>query len=307
MDQDNVNLLGAITSDDYKAMMNALLPALEDTNSASVTLREGLFRIKEEVDRGQRSLTPGMKERIRELLRKWRCESPLFGAYGGDFNSVVPFLRKLTIFKTLEVPLFIDNYGDKEMISHYQGLALENNEPTETIPITLETPIVHVTHTLQKENIVDNARLMPSNNKNIIEGLWFSPRYQLGDPPKSVYGNWAFETTLGRLGVRSLRQGEVVAYKNEVNFIVYASDTVPPQSPVFKATENAVQSRHGPDAYAAVSIFVPSRFLPEPGDALAGFGEPYQVLHAPFCVPERRRVLQACVDVSESLFAHCLL
>ena len=126
----------------------------------------------------------------------------------------------------------------------------------ERIPIELDTPIVHVTHTAQKDMIVD-VGLMPSNNKNIIEGLWFSPEYQLGYPLTSVYGNWAFRTTLGRLGVSGLRQGEVVAYKNEVNFIVYASDTVP-QSPVFKATENAVKLSQGnPYAYAAVSIFVP--------------------------------------------------
>ena len=93
MDQDNVNLLGAITSfRDYEATMNALLPALENTNSASAALLalEGLFRIEQEVGRGQRSLTPFMLEKIRELLRKWRCESPLNGAYQGTFyDSVV--------------------------------------------------------------------------------------------------------------------------------------------------------------------------------------------------------------------------
>ena len=287
MAQDNVNPLGAFaTFNGFETTINALF---QNTNSASVALLalEGLFRIEEDVKSDQFTLS--MSENIREFLRKWRCESPLNGAYEGAFKRVVPFLRNLTIFKTLEVPLFIDDYGDKRLMSDY-------GEYVEQILIDLDTPIVHVTHTEQKDMIAA-VGLMPSNNKNIIEGLWFSPRY-LGDPLTSVYGNWAFETTLGRLGVPGLRQGEVVAYKNEVNFIVYASDTVP-QSPVVKATENAVKSRHGPNAYAAVSIFVPSRFLSEPGNAtLAKFEQPYQVLHGPFCVPVKRKVLQFCVDLS---------
>ena len=294
MDQDNVNLLRAFTSfDGFQATMNELLPVLQHTNSASAALLalEGLYRIEADVGSGQFSVKPVIHEKIRDLLRKWRCESPLDGAYRGAFDKLVPFLRSLTIFQILEVPLFIDNYGKKRLMKQYGNVV-------EPILITLETPIVHVTHEVQKDQIVANG-FKPSNNKNIIEGIWFSPKYQLGDPPTSVYGNWAFETTLKKLSgqIRGIRQGEIVAYKQEVNFIVYAGDTAS-QSLVVKATENATKlSQEDPNAYAAVSIFVPSRFLPQHGVPKAAFGEPYYVYHRPFCVQEKRKVLPSCGDL----------
>ena len=165
----------------------------------------------------------------------------------------------------------------------------------EDIDIDLDTRIVHVSHTVEKDQIVLNQLFVPSNNKNIIRGVWFSPESQLGNPPRSVYGSWAFKTTLRSLGVRWLRQGEIVSYKNEVNFILYASDTVSP-NPVRKATDEKLSERN-PNAYAAVSIFVPSRFLPQDAAAFGvAFGVPGDVSHQPFCVKVKRNVIAHCDD-----------
>ena len=242
---------------------------------------KAFLALQDLVNSGQIS-SPVVLENIREFLRRWRCESPLVEAYN---PWIFQMLRKLTIYSILDVPLFIDTYGRKRLMSEYEcnstaiktnpryradvqqwlrGVAPESVD-VEPIPIALDTPIVHVTHTLQKNQIVAMNGFIPSDKKNIIAGLWFSPKYQLGDyPPTSPYGNWAFETTLRKLGVSGIRQGEIVSYKQEVNFILYASDTVQ-LSPILKATENAAKlSQNRLDAYTAVSIFVPSRFLPTP-------------------------------------------
>ena len=313
MDQDNIKLLGAFASyDQCRTMIQALL---QNTNSASVTLLalEGLSRIEQDVHFDQ--FCYDVKEKIRGFLRKWRCES-LDREYTTLHRKI---LRRLTIFETLEVPLFIDEYGTKRLMKQFKfnGVKpidvtlystdvqqwLENVAPetldVEPIPIVLDTPIVHVTHTLQKDQIVEMNRFNPSNKKNIIAGLWFSPRYKPPNQLTSRYGNWAFETTLRKLGVSEIRQGEIVSYKQEVNFIVYASDT-DPQSLVVKATENAAKlSQNRLDAYTAVSIFVPWRFLPQSGPpTLAAFGQPYQVSHEPFCVQVKRGELEECPDLS---------
>ncbi len=238
---DQVDLLNAFTSlAGFQSMMNSLLPALTNSNSAAaaVLALEGLFRIEADVRSGQ--FDCNTFETIREFLRKWRCESPLDQAYGGAFRRTTTLLRSLTIFKSLDVPLFIDDYGKKRLMSDYSQL--------EIIPIDLDTPIVHVTHTIQKDQILTNQILIPSDNKNIIEGIWLSPKYSRCG---GMFGNWAFETTLRRLGVSGIRQGEIVSYKQEVNFIVYASDTVPlppptgllspPPIPVTRATDKAVR------------------------------------------------------------------
>ena len=285
MDQDNINLLGAFVSyDQCRTMIKALL---QNTNSASVALLalEGLSRIEQDVHRGQ--FTGDVHEEIRDLLRKWRCKS-LNGKYTTLYRQI---LERLTIFKTLEVPLFIDKYGTKRLMKQFNGVV-------EPIDITLDTPIVHVTHTLQKNQIVAMNGFIPSDRKNIIAGLWFSPRYKPPNELTSRYGNWAFETTLRKLGVTGIRQGEIVSYKQEVNFIVYASDT-DPQSLVVKATENAAKLfQNRLDAYTAVSIFVPRRFLSQSDPpTFAAFGKPYPVSHEPFCVQVKRGELEECPDL----------
>ena len=307
---DQVDLLKAFRSfDGFRGMMiENLLPALNDPNSAAVAFfaLEGLFRIETEVESGQFA-GEDVFEEIRTLLRQWRCESPLDGSYSGLYNRVAKFLRSLTIFRILEVPLFIDDYGTKRFMSHYIDI--------EPIPINLDTPIVHVTHTTDKDQIMASQKFIPNNNKNSIEGVWFSPTYQLGNPLQSVYGSWAFETTLRSLGVAGIRQGEIVSYKNEVNFILYASDTVPPD-PVRKATDRALQlSQNSPYAYGAVSIFVPSRFLPQvPQQVFMSqqvflpqqlfmqgvFAAPYPIQHYPFCVKEKRGIFLHCPDLIRS-------
>ena len=222
--------------------------------------------------------------------------TPKSGVYRAE--GIVEFLRNLTIFETFNVPLFIDNYGKKRLMSDYEDLY-------EDIDIDLDTQIVHVTHSKEKDQIVENQLFVPSNNKNIIEGVWFSPESQLGDPPHSVYGSWAFKTTLRSLGVRWLRQGEIVSYKNEVNFILYASDTVSP-NPVRKATDEKL-TESNPEAYAAVSIFVPSRFLPQDAAFGDAFGEPDDVSHQPFCVKVKRNVIAHCDDLKPAAHESNLL
>ena len=303
---DPVDLLNAFTSGDrFETMMNALLPALNNANSAAaaVLALEGLFRIEENVRSGQFTYEFDVQvlEGIRKFLRKWRCESPLDQAYGGAYGRVKTFLENLTIFKTLQVPLFIDDYGTKRLMSHYidrvdkhkQTQAMRFGQPIdiEVIHIYLDTPIVHVTHTEQKDSIVADQKLTPRANKNSIEGVWFSPKYQLGNPLQSVYGSWAFETTLRSLGVVGIRQGEIVYYKNEVNFILYASDTVLLGS-VMKATDSALRLfENNPSAYGAVSIFVPSRFMQ------GVITLPYQIQHRRFCVKEKRNIIVNCAEL----------
>lgn len=273
-----INLLDAFISFDIcNSMAEQLVAILDKTDSAVAVLAlEGLFSIERNVGRHQFEGFDFPKERVRNLLRKWRCESPLHGAYSGAFNSVPAFLRSLTIFKTFEVPLFIDNYGVKKLLSSEES-------KIEDININGEIPIYHVTHSEEAQNIADEKRLKPSDRKNIIEGCWF------GEFDKSsVYGSKAFETTLSRLGVTGLHQGEIVCYKKEVNVILYAADDDEAgltglKKP--KLTDDEVAS----GLYIKVSIFVPSRFLPK---TAADFGEvfsgPLDVEHSPFCVKALR-------------------
>ena len=218
MAEDNVDLLNAFTSfDGFQATMINVLEALDRANSASVAILalQALYSIEDTVK--SRQFTPTFDERVRTYLRKWRCESRLSEAYEHRYKRAVSFFRSLTVFETFEVPLFIDDWGKKRLITEYEG-------DVEPININLQKPIVHVTHSEEKEQIVADRRFKPSGRKNIMEGTWFSPKYKLGDPPSSVYGNWAFETTLEKMGVEYIRQGEIVSYKNEVNFILYAGE-----------------------------------------------------------------------------------
>jgi hypothetical protein len=320
-------------------MMRDLLPALNDPNFPIAAT--AFSTLETRVNNNMYN-----KKAIREFLRKWQCEPR---PYVETYNTVTKkFLKSLTIFKNLGVPLFTDNYGRKTLMSDYIDL-VENvktfkdfakkynlsgqatlegeqvdvkwkvnlnffdlmigirrcgsvpwyvyaeNIYIEVIPISLllDTPIVHVTHTAEKVSIVKDQKLKPSDNKNSVEGIWFSPKYNLSDPQDvietSVYGLWAFETTLRRLGVSGIRQGEIVSYKNEVNFILYASDTVPPDPVMKKASGDAVKFfKNNADAYAAMSIFVPSRFLLQ-GEAFGqAFKQPYELSHKGFCVKARR-------------------
>ena len=269
-------------------MMNDLLPALHNANLSVVAFfaLEGLIRVDKDCNgrgnaRGEAS--ESVIETIRTFLRKWRCESPLDASYTFRPAVVSKFHRSLTIFKNLEVPLFIDSYGEKRLMSEYDHRV--------NIHFNLDTTIVHMTHTTAKDKIVEDKRLKPSDNKNIIAGTWFVPN----QPQSSVYGNWAFETTLRKLGVRGIRQGEIVSYKQEVNFILYASDTEN-LAPVQIATENAVKrSQRHSEAYTAVSIFVPAKFLPQSDEEFdAAFGQPNEVPHGPFCVKVKRNVMMHC-------------
>ena len=276
-----------MSSHDFAALMN--------TNSASVPLLalEELQLCVQKV-LGSSQVDWSEYERVRDMLRKWRCESQeshLSQAYAW---TVVPSLRDLTIFNQLGVPLFIDNYGQRRYMSEFTqfGASIQ-------VPVDLDTPIVHVTHDQEKEQIFQLQAFVASNNKNIIPGIWFSPKYQLGPAPgKSVYGNWAFETTLRNLGVSGIRQGEIVSYKQEVNFILYASDTVPLSHPLM-ATADAVRSSQSCFAYPQVSIFVPSKFLPKQGQAFKQAVQgPFLIVHGDFCVKQKRRVIKYCPSLT---------
>ena len=207
MSERQINLLSAFTSwDDCSNMFVKLMEALEDAGlDVTVLALEGLSRIENDVKSDQ---FPGfVSNEVRDVLRKWRCESPLSGAYSGAYKRVPKFLRSLTIFKTLQVPLFVDDFGEKKLLNNYTG--------PEDIHINEKTAIFHVTHSPEAEKIDKEQQLKASDNKNIIKGTWFG----LDESP-SVYGSKSFQTTLRDLGIKGLRQGEIVSYKNEVNVIL---------------------------------------------------------------------------------------
>ena len=243
--------------------------------AVAVLALEGLCRIEGNVAGGQFRELP--KQKIKELLRKWRCESPMYQRYSEAFGRVPRVLRSLTIFKTLEVPLFIDDHGKKELLSSYESRI-------EDIDIDGETPIYHVTHSEEAKKIIEEQRLKPSNNKNILEGCWFG---QLDNSCSSVYGSHAFETTLSRLGIKSLNQGEIVSYKREVNVILYAADDGKAGLSGLKKPKLTVEDV-ARGKYVNVSIFVPSSFLPNTVDFHQVVSEPIKVEHGGFCVKEKR-------------------
>ena len=275
----NIDLLSTfLTFRSCTEVFEKVIEALKDADPAVAVLAlEGLFCIEEKVNSKQ---FPGVPEsQVKNILRKWRCESPLSWGYETDRAS--KFLKGLTIFKTLQVPLFIDNYGNKQLLSSFK--------PEEKMDVRIdgETPIFHVTHQEEAERIASEGKFQPSDNKNIIKGTWFG----LDNPTdwSSVYGNNSFETTLSKLGVEGLHQGEVVSYKYEVNVILYAADDDGCNwNGLKKPTDEAV-NKINEGAYVKVSIFVPARFL----NAISGkFHEvvsgPTKVDHGSFCVREKR-------------------
>ena len=275
----NIDLLSTfLTFRGCTEVFEKVIEALKDADPAVAVLAlEGLFCIEEKVNSKQ---FPGVPEsQVKNILRKWRCESPL--SWGYETDRAPKFLKGLTIFKTLQVPLFIDNYGNKELLSSFK--------PEEKMDVRIDgdTPIFHVTHQEEAERIASEGNFQPSDNKNIIKGTWFG----LDNPTdsSSVYGSNSFETTLSKLGVEGLHQGEVVSYKYEVNVILYAADDDGCNwSGLKKPTDEAV-NKINEGAYVKVSIFVPARFLNAISDK---FDEvvsgPTKVDHGSFCVREKR-------------------
>lgn len=277
--QDNVNLFGAFTS--YPAFYQVCEKLLNQADPAVALLAlECLSRIENDVGRGQ-FFYPNMPKEILDLLRRWRNSN----TSGYDYTTEM-ILRQLTIFKTLEIPLFIDNYGKKNLLSDY--------EDTEYVYIDVDYPIYHVTHYELAMSIAGSKTLIATENKNIVSGCWF------GLPSRtSVYGNRAFETTLSKLGVGGLRQGEIVSYKNEVNVILYAGDETDTWE-VKKPTDEAAKSYHEKGSmYVKVSIFVPRRFLPKPCEFDEVIRGPFTIKHSPFCVREKR-TRQRCFQLHVS-------
>ena len=299
---DKLNLLCAFTSfEDCRNTLAKLTEALKDADPAVTVLAlEGLYRIERQV---QASQFPGLPDpdfpgtstvdenlvNFQNCLRIWRSESPLSPAYmnSGGYKRTSTFLRSLTIFKTLQVPLFVDDYGKKKVLSSY-GNNIEN------INIDGNTPISHVTHREEAEKIKEEKRFKPSDNKNIIEGCWFGL-----DSTTSVYGSRSFKTTLSLLGVTGLRQGEIVSYKNEINVILYAVDDTRNFEGLKKPTVDGVEESN-PYAYVNVSIFVPSRFLPDRKNFWDVVSKPTEVKHNPFCVKQlRSRSRRSCKELEE--------
>lgn len=274
MSERQINLLAAFTSwDRCSNMYVQLMEALKDAGlDVTVLALEGLSRIENDVKSDQ--FPGGVGNKVRDVLRQWRCESPLRGAYSGAYKRVPKFLRSLTIFTTFKVPLFIDDFGKKELLTNYTD--------SEDIRIDEETAIFHVTHSQEAEKIVKEQQLKPSDNKNIIEGTWFG----LDESP-SVYGSESFQTTLRDLGIKGLRQGEIVSYKHEVNVILYAEEGATEFKGLKKPTDEAVKKRNS-NAYIHVSIFVPAKFLPSPDEFKEVISGPKKVLHGPFCVRKKR-------------------
>ena len=241
---------------------------------------EGLSITEDEAGRGQET-------RIRSFLRRLRNDSP--GSPSKYNESTKNVLRKLNIFKTHEVPLFIDDYGWKNLLSSYRE--------TEDVGIDLHAPICHVTHFHEAMSIVHSKEVKASDNKNILEGCWFS----VESPTESVYGSRAFKTTLSKLGVGCLRQGEIVSYKHEVNVILYADDKGDEGDTDgvknLKPTKEGARIHHGGKSgmYVKVSIFVPKRFLPKPDNFDQVISGPYKVKHDGFCV-RARRTYKPCLE-----------
>ena len=191
-------------------------------------------------------------------------------------TGITSLLTQLTIFKTLKVPLFIDNYGRKRLLSSYNELM--------DVEINGDTPIFHVTHREEAADIFKEEKFKPSDNKNIIEGTWFGLSNS-----SSVYGSYSFETTLSKLGVEGLHQGEVVSYKNEVNVILYAADDTKFSCNQLKRPSNEAVMERNSKAYVKISIFVPAKFLARiDGKFRRVVNGPTKVNHGPFCVREKR-------------------
>lgn len=275
----NIDLLSTfLTFRSCTEVFEKVIEALKDADPAVAVLAlEGLFCIEEKVNSKQ---FPGVPEsQVKNILRKWRCESPL--SWGYETDRAPKFLKGLTIFKTLQVPLFIDNYGNKELLSSFK--------PEEKMDVRIDgdTPIFHVTHQEEAERIASEGNFQPSDNKNIIKGTWFG----LDNPTdsSSVYGSNSFETTLSKLGVEGLHQGEVVSYKYEVNVILYAADDDGCNwNGLKKPTDEAV-NKINEGAYVKVSIFVPARFLNAISDKFHEVvSGPTKVDHGSFCVREKR-------------------
>ena len=267
--QDNVNLFGAFTT--YRASDQVCEKLLNQADPAVALIAlESLSRIENEVSRRQFLPNACVRKEVSNLLRRWRNSNT--SGYDPITEMV---LRRLTIFKTLENPMFIDNYGNKNLLSEY--------EDTVDVDIGLDDPIYHVTHLEEAMSIADSKNLEASDNKNIIKGCWF------GLPsPMSVYGNRAFETTLSKLGVGGLRQGEIVSYKHEVNVILYADEEAD-TSGVKKPSDEAARNYHEkPSMYVKVSVFVPRKFLPEHDVFDEVIRGPINIEHGPFCVREKR-------------------
>ncbi|XP_022803826.1 uncharacterized protein LOC111341140 [Stylophora pistillata] len=272
--------------DECNHFLEILRPILEDTDPVVALLAlEGLYRVENEVRRCQ--FTKPLDDLAKAILRKWRNESSSFRAYAGVFKKVPNILKSLTIFKTLEVPLFVDDYGKKRLLSSY-------GEEIQNVVINENTEIAHVTHSEEAKSIKEAKELKGSERKNIVTGCWFG----LWDAqnPKSVYGSKAFTTTLNALGVRGLDQGEIVEYKNEVNVILYATNDEGFDN-LKKPTDQAVKSENE-NAYVKVSIFVPTEFLPKNGFQFMGaIRGPFEVSHDDsFCVREKRERDYECPD-----------
>ncbi len=269
--------------DSSRSLFKDVMEALQKADSAVALLAlEGLYRIEGDVKGRQFPRFGSEIENVRAILRKWRCESPGYSA-----PIFMKFLKSLTIFKTFDVPLFTDNYGTKKLLSSY-------GEKIEDININGETPIFHDTHSKEAKKIINEKKFKPSD-KNIIDGVWFG----LDSSPNSVYGRKRFETTLSKIGVVGLRQGEIVAYKNEVNVILYAEGhdcddddddddaNVASFEGLKKPTDVAVNKENF-NGYVKVTIFVPLRFLPPQETFEEVVSGPKEVSHHPFCVRASR-------------------
>ncbi|KXJ26418.1 uncharacterized protein LOC110241213 [Exaiptasia diaphana] len=274
-----VKLQGFFSShESSQSQFKKLISACRDLDpTVTVLALQGLYDIENNVNSLHFQHDESDCLYVRQLLREWRNNWPF--DYGSSAAYIqqrsIPTLRSLTIFREFDVPLFIDDYGKKEPL----GLK------TQSIEIDENTPIYHVTHLPEAINICEKKRLEPSDNKNMIAGTWFG----IDDGP-SFYGSRAFKTTLGKLGVQVLRQGEIVSYpKREVNVILYAGKTE--LDGTFNA-EGLKKPKVNHPNYVKISIFVPSKFLPKTDhDFSKVFVGPMKVDHghpATFCVKEKR-------------------
>ena len=138
---------------------------------------------------------------------------------------------------------------------------MDEYKTSEDIHINEETTIFHATYWPQEADmIIAEQQLKPSDKNNIIKGTWFGL-----ENSSSGCGSRSFQTTLRKLGIKGLRQGEIVSYNDQVKVILYAEKDATEFKGLKKPTDEAVKERN-PNARIHVSIFVPASFLPSPDE-----------------------------------------
>jgi len=246
----------------------------------------------EEVARLESDIKSEQLVEIYSYLSEWRNLTTCYNYGGSHFRDIK---GNLEVFKSVKVPLFIDNYGCKRLL----------NDFGDRQPINVDfddSCIFHVTHKDEADKIQSERKLLPSSDKNILPGCWFGLG-KTGKTTKSAYGSYCFSTTLRKIedslnqrdGCPSprkrvvLRQGEIVSYKLEVNVILYLDYGRESDEKLWKPTvESANKVLKTWGAYVRVSVFIPGHLLPVTPTNFDEIFEISRVRHSTLCVRNKR-------------------